>query len=270
MSPPEAESTLGSPGDHGPQRLPRRTLIQLTVAFVVVVTYFVAVFGSVIPTSPLRDALRPMSRRIIVPFFIQRWTLFAPSPPSANLYTFVAVRYSVARRTKTIGPFDVSTAVRERSRSQPWAPPRPAHALTKINVELERWMSAAVRDALAAGIDTARPPDAFRRNVTARGRQTLAAYRRFLSAAAREVVPSGAELESVRGILVRTPLVPFDGRTPERSVLIPPELAKRQAFLSPDLVRRIAAGTRSRPVLLFDSDWMPAVKDIAPLGVALS
>ena len=191
--------------------------------------------------------------------FAQRWNLFAPDPPSANMNTFVIARYRTASTLRITDPVDVSSAVRANSRSQRLAPPKLVRVVTKLNVALEAHAYSQAR-AVVAGDDVPRRPD-----------KQLAAYRRLLSSAARSVVPAGAEIVSVRGVLVRTPVSPFERRDAEaaqaRVRIADPDVAPPP--ISPDVIRDVRDDLPPRSMLIFDSGWMPFSSDVEDMKVAL-
>ena len=108
--------------------------------------------------------------------FEQRWNLFAPDPPSANLSTHLWMDTG----DRTIGPIDLSKAVKDDARSHRFNASKLVRVVTKLNVALEE------------------DPR----------REVVEWYRRMLSGAAWAF----DGVISVRGVLVATPVRSFDDR----------------------------------------------------------
>lgn len=121
----------------------------------------------------------------------QRWNLFAPDPPSANLTTLLLVRSRNGRGPDEVRSIDLSAAVRDNSRSQRLHAPKLVRVVTKLNVALE---------------DVVEDGEAVRDHP-----ELLESYRRMLSAAA--VDAAGSRVVSVRGLVVRGAVRPFHHRS---------------------------------------------------------
>ena len=202
----------------------------------------------------------------------QRWNLFAPDPPSANLATFLVVRYRDASGIRISEPADLSSAARRASRSSPWAPPKLVRVVTKLNVAFEAHAYADARSARAGRVDTSRElPDTFVREVERRRARSVAVDRRLLSAAAPRVVPATAEVLGVRGLVVRTAVNPFSHRhvapVVARPKLIDPEALP--ALLSRDVLMDVSGQQKAPSALIFDSGWLPYERDVESLAVPI-
>lgn len=239
----------------------RRPLAGLSL----IVTYALFVLALVVPTFIQRND--PVVRSP----FAQRWNLFAPNPPSANLYTFLIVRYWDGSGTRTTEPADLSTAVRENSREQWWASPKLVRVVTRINVAFERYAYNAARTLIARGAAPGSLPHGLVRTIERQRSQQLDAYRRLLSAAAPLTVPEDARIVAVRGILLRSPVISFEGRG-RRHVTPNPIIRDADepvALVSQDVVYDVRSRRAPRPMLIFDSGWMPFAADVERMRLRL-
>ncbi|MEX2394363.1 MAG: DUF5819 family protein [Actinomycetota bacterium] len=157
--------------------------VRAALGAVSVAAFVASVVAQLLPGSPW-NALAGTDDVVRSPF-AQRWNLFAPNPPAANLSTHVEAGYRDDDDTRHVTPpFDLSRAVREEQVGSRLAPPRLARVVSKFNASL-----SSDRPPL--------PPDA---------------YRRLLCSVAAQLVPSGAEIERVRGVVIRTWTQPFTER----------------------------------------------------------
>ncbi len=254
-----------------PAQLPLDAKVRGRVGIVLICVFVLIVVAQLVPESPWNalDGSDNIGRSALG----QRWNLFAPSPPSANLATFVVVRYRDASGVRTSQPDDLSTAVRRVSVSSRWTPPKLVRVVTKLNVAFERQVYADARAAVDSQVDTTRAlPPTLVRQIERRRAQSLAAYRRLLSASARGIVPAQAQIVSVRGLVVRTPVNPFDARDhePVRSMprLLDPDAPP--ALISPDVLADVRGQPTKPAVLILDSGWMPYERHVEPLEVPVN
>ena len=229
--------------------------------------YVLTVAVQVVPGSPWYAVGR--GDNVERAYFGQRWNLFV-RPPSANLATYVVVRYRDRDGTHVTKPADLSSAVRDASRRTRWAPPRLARVVTKLNVALERQAYDDARLAGAEHIDPSSPPGSFVARVTARRERTVEVYRRLLSSVAAGIVPAGATVVDVRGLVVRTTVNRFDRRDEPPVRAIPaigdPDAPAR--LVSADVLRHVRSGGRPLAALVFDSGWLAHERDVEPFRVA--
>jgi hypothetical protein len=144
-------------------------------------TTIVAIFAAIVVLQNLPSWTGEPESVVRTPLE-QRWNLFAPDPPSANLHTFLLVR-SVDGSVSA--PIALSAAVRENARSQRLFAPKLVRVVTKLNVALEEH------------VDHPSP-------------KLLEEYRRMLSGAALGL--PGPRIASVRGVLERTPVGDSESR----------------------------------------------------------
>jgi hypothetical protein len=244
---------------------------RIAVVWALIVTYATAVSAYVIPSSTVRRTLTPVARHLVVPFFSQRWNLFAPVPPSANAATFMLVRYRMRGVVETSRLVDLSSAVRRVAVSSRWLPPRMVAPLTSFNVAFEKQAYSDAKEAIRRGLDLSAPvPPWFAGDIARHRVRDIAAYGRLLSSAAPAAVPAGATIIAVRGLVVRTDVRSFAERhrppVEARPQLVDPDAPPR--LLQPGVVADIAKHGSS-VVLEFDSGWLRFDADATPLGIAL-
>jgi hypothetical protein len=231
----------------------RGVRMRATVVWAVIGVYAFAVGVHVMPNSAIRRALVRPADAIAVPLLAQRWNLFAPVPATANLSTYMLVHYKQDGVLHTSRLIDLSTLVRHAATSRRWAPTRLTRVLTKYNVAFEAQARADEREAVERHIDLrVNPPAWFADEVARRRARYLIEYGRVLSAAAPAGVPAGAAIVSVRGLVIRTPVVPFSRRHEKQAApkiaLADPDAPAR--LLQPNVIN--GAGT----MVVFDSGWM--------------
>lgn len=105
------------------QRVARAIFCALTGSAVAV--YLFAVSVHVIPTSAATYEIRKVTDHWLGPLFTQRWSMFAPNPPTANMETWAQAEYidlsGAVRRTEW---FDISSYLSSVSKSRPLTPSR--------------------------------------------------------------------------------------------------------------------------------------------------
>ena len=237
--------------------------MRAAVVWAVIAVYAFAVGVHVMPNTAIRRAFARPANAVAVPLFAQRWNLFAPAPPTANLSTLMLVRYTLHGVVHTSQLVDLSAKVRRASTWRPWAPPRLVRVVSKYNVAFEEQAWADEREAFRHNIRlNAKLPAWFAGEVARRRARNLTEYGRVLSAAAPAGAPAGAAIMSVRGLVVRTPLVPFAQRhsKPQTATI---------ALADPDAPARLVqpgvVGGRGTMVV-FDSGWLSYDKGVAEMA----
>jgi hypothetical protein len=191
----------------------RTKSMRATVVWTVIAVYAFAIGVHVMPDSTLRRDLVHPADAIALPLFAQRWNLFAPAPPTANLATYMLVRYEQGGVLRTSRLIDLSSEVRNATTSRRWAPPRIVRVVTKYNVAFEQHMKDDVREAVRRHVEVNAPlPTWLAGEIARRRARDLAEYGRVLSAAAPAGAPAGAAIVSVRGLVISTPLTSFAQR----------------------------------------------------------
>jgi hypothetical protein len=200
----------------------------------------VAIFATIVSADVAAGMVghRGVTEKIAGPF-AQRWNLFAPVPPSANLDLYVVTRDASGHVSR---PVDVSKLMRRAQVSHRFDAPRLSRVFTKLAQSLE---SGAYRRAR-----TNAPPS----------RAELDGVRRALSAV------TSNHVASLRGIVIRTTVRTFAqrGETPARAVLRLSRSDRPPAVVSRDVIDDMHGRGRS-VALVFDSGWLRYDDTVAKL-----
>ena len=217
-----------------------RRLMLLTLPLVLAVVLYVAgVAVYVAPASPAQIRLLPVANRLIVPYFTQIWTLFAPTPPESQRLAYVEARYvaSGSARVRTTPPLLVSEPMVDYARSRRWAPSKLMAAALYFEEVLNptpQQMAKLARSHASPALKR-KVLDAYRREYGPIQQQLT----RYLSAEARAELPSGVRIVAVRGEFVSVPMTGFS----ERYASHPP--ARRASIIYDSHWRSYIAGVAS-------------------------
>lgn len=91
----------------------------LVTPLVVVIAYAMCVLGWVAPPSKVKSAAQPELDAVMLPYFVQTWTLFAPNPVHANVEGWYQVGYRVDGRPRTSQVYSLTKPYRQAARRIP-------------------------------------------------------------------------------------------------------------------------------------------------------
>lgn len=230
----------------------------LWFAGAVLVALILAYVGAVViddlPPSPARQALVPLADHVVNPWFEQQWTLFAPTPPTANARLYMVVRYLPGTAEASCHPVDLSTVYLDMAKTQRWAPSRLYRVTMDIAVEIDQVVeyqhpntpaTNAIVDNTAATQSEANvylAPSALGTEplLTQRMAHGLrlaidGELQRLLSSSARSLCPRGRSIAAVKGIETVQAIAPYSD----------PHLREPQ-------------------IPIFSTGWLAYIRDVAP------
>jgi hypothetical protein len=153
----------------------------------------------------------------VEPFFSQRWSFFAPTPPQVNTTTMARARYiDGGGRVRTTDWFDVSAYLDGESKGRPLAPSR--RFRTAANIERSLLGSMVGRAAAERRQFTLRPPS--QAEVDARQQRLQRRYGDIAIRVAADVLGRRRDqvekLVSVQARVEATPIASFGQRRGRR------------------------------------------------------
>ena len=200
------------------------------------VAYMLSVTVHVVPLSAATFEVRKVTDRFVEPWFAQRWSFFAPTPPEVNTDLMARARFVDDARVRTTDWFDVSAYLDAASKQRPLAPSRRYRTVANIERTL---LGTALGRAATDRQFVPRPPT--QAEVDARQHTEQRRYGDLAVRVAADVLDGRRDraerLLSVQARVVATPVSTFGQRRGRR----PPS-----------------------PYLVWESGWRPALNS-APL-----
>jgi hypothetical protein len=190
--------------------------------------YMAAVVVDDLPPSPARQVLIPLADHVVDPWFAQQWTLFAPTPPTANAQLYLTVRYRPQASGAVCRPIDLSAVYLAMAKTRRWAPSRLYRVTMTMAVLIDQLVEARLARVGHGGTTTAEATASqAEANVylapSALGTEPLltrqagtslrlavdAELQRLLSASARALCPRPRSIAAVEGTETTQAIPPY-------------------------------------------------------------
>jgi hypothetical protein len=174
--------------------------------------YVAAVAVDVAPPSPAQIRLLPVASRVVIPYFTQIWTLFAPTPPESQRLAYVEARYRLPGDTavRTTAPLNISQPPIDYARSRRWAPSKlmsvPLY-FEEVLYPTPQQMAKLARSRLSSQVKE-KVLGSYHREYQPIQQQLT----RYLSVEAEAELPADAHILAVRGEFVSVPMTAFSER----------------------------------------------------------